>query len=206
VHVQDQPTRPDQPIPPGNRSGPPSDVDLLTRLEAGDTYAMRLLYERYARPAHSLAQRICRNQSLAEDVVQEVFLVLWCQSSRYTAARGTFRAWLLTVVHHKAVDAVRREHSVSRLLLACGAACEDRSNPSSAGSDENAVESVIAGQVREAIRRLPLHQRQALLLAYYGDYTQREISELLGVPLGTVKSRMVLGARRLRILLRSLRA
>ncbi len=181
-----------------NSAGGPTDVDLLGRLDAGDRHAMRLLHERYARLVHSVAQRICRDQSLAEDVVQEVFLMLWREYSRYTPARGTFPAWLLTVVHHKAVDAVRREHAAHRHTGLSSADGELAPGP---GADDAALESVVAGQLRAALHRLPLQQRQPLLLAYYGGYTYREISELVEVPLGTVKSRIFLGIRRLRMLL-----
>lgn len=162
---------------------------------------MRFLYERYARLVHSVAQRICRDHGLAEDVVQEVFLMLWREYSRYTPARGTFPAWLLTVAHHKAVDAVRRQHAAHHRTVPSSA---DGEFPPVPGADEAALESVFAGQVHAALHRLPLQQRQPLLLAYYGGYTYREISELVEVPLGTVKSRIFLGIRRLRILLRPL--
>ncbi|HVE97428.1 MAG TPA: sigma-70 family RNA polymerase sigma factor [Pseudonocardiaceae bacterium] len=184
----------------GRSDGPP-DVELLARLDASDPHAMRLLYERYTRPAQRLARRICRDQGLAEEVVQEVFLMLWRESSRYNPARGAFPAWLLTVVHHKAVDAVRREHAAHRRTIPSSA---DDGFPPGPGADEAALEAVFAGQVRAALHRLPLHQRQTLLLAYYGGYTYREISELVEVPLGTVKSRIFLGVQRLRILLRPL--
>jgi RNA polymerase sigma-70 factor, ECF subfamily len=181
-----------------NPPGGPPDVDLLARLDAGDPQAMRLLYERYGRPAHHLAQRICRDQTLAEDVVQEVFLMLWREFPRYDPARGTFPTWLLTVVHHKAVDAVRRDHTARRRTVPSGADGELSPGP---GADEAALESVFAGEVRAALQQLPLRQRQTVLLAYYGGYTHREISELVKVPLGTVKSRMFSGIRGLRILL-----
>ena len=190
-----------RPSAPSNPTGGLPDVDLLARLDASDPQAMRLLYQRYARPAHHLAERICRDQGLAEDVVQEVFLMLWRESSRYDPARGTFPAWLLTVVHHKAVDAVRREQTMHRQTVLSSAAGELSPSP---GADEAALESVFASQVRAALHRLPRQQRQTLLLAYYGGYTHREISELVEVPLGTVKSRMFAGVRRLQTLLRPL--
>lgn len=127
--------------------------------------------------------------------------MLWREHSRYTPARGTFPAWLLTVVHHKAVDAVRREHTAHRRTVPSSV---DDDFPAGPGADEAALESMFAGQIRAALHRLPLKQRQPLLLAYYGDYTYREISELVEIPLGTVKSRISLGIQRLRTLLRPL--
>lgn len=185
----------------GGASDGPSDGDLLTRLNAGEAHALRVLYQRYARPAYSVASRICRNQGLAEDVVQEVFVILWREPSRYTPARGSFPGWLLTVVRHKAVDVVRRENAACRRTVSSSFDSEDWLLPPGPGADEAALKSVYAHQVRAALRRLPPQQRQILLLSYYGGYTQREISESLGVPLGTVKSRMAHGVRRLRIVL-----
>ncbi len=162
---------------------------------------MEVLYDRYARPAFSLARRICADAGIAEDVIQEVFLALWREPSRYDSARGTFTTWLLTLVHHKAVDAVRRERAIRRRTVPGSEDGEDWSVPHGPGADQAALGSVVAGQVRDALGRLPAEQRQALALAYFGGYTQREVATLVGVPLGTVKSRMFTGVQRLRALL-----
>jgi len=116
---------PDNPSAPSSPSEGSSDVELLARLDVGDQHAMRLLYGRYTCSAHSLARRICRDHSLAEDVVQEVFLTLWHQFSRYNPARGTFASWLLTMVHHRAVDAMRREHAACRRTVLISVDSED---------------------------------------------------------------------------------
>ena len=179
----------------------PSDADLVGQLVAGDQRAMGLLYGRYARPAYSLARRICNDVGIAEDVLQEVFLTLSREPSRYDPARGTFATWLLTLVHHESVDAVRRESVVWRRTVPDSADGHDWSEPLGPGADEAAIASVMAAQVRDALDRLPVELRQALILSHFGGYTQREIATLIDVPLGTVKSRMFVGARRLRALL-----
>lgn len=176
-----------------------SDYDLLIRIAADERDAFEILYARYAHQAHSLAGRICLDHGLAETVVQEVFLMVWRGCSRYTPSRGPFLTWLLTVVHHRAVDALRHE-SVVRRHSAHGMAVSSRPGP---GADEDALQLILSGHVRAALGQLSEEQRRALLLAYYGGYTQREISEMLGIPLGTVKSRMFAGAQRLRTVLRS---
>ena len=178
----------------------PRDVDLLARLVASDTHALDELYQRYGRPAYSLARRICADEGIAEDVVQEVFLVVWRDPSRYDPSRGTVASWLMTLVHHKSVDAVRREATRRRHHPPTQDPGEQVSTavPS---ADRAALGSVIAEQVRAALGRLPREQRQALGLAYYGGYTQREVAGLTGVPIGTVKSRMFAGVARLRVLL-----
>lgn len=174
------------------------DVALVAELATGDETALAALYDRYARPSYSLARRICVDELLAEDVVQEVFLAVWRDPSRYVADRGAFSSWLLTLVHHKAVDAVRREGVHRRRQVAMDDETTDRLAPESPGADQDAIGAVVALDVRSALKLLPTEQRTAMMLAYYGGYTQREVAALVGVPLGTVKSRMFAAAARLR--------
>ncbi|TCK21937.1 RNA polymerase sigma factor [Pseudonocardia endophytica] len=173
----------------------------MRRIARGDSGALGELYDRFGRPAYSLARRICADDGLAEDVVQEAFLAFWKDPSRYDAAKGRFGTWLLTLVHHKSVDAVRRESAIRRRTVPAAEDGEEWSAPPGPGADEDAIGSLVAGQVRDALGRLPVEQRQVLALAYYGGYTQREVAALTGVPLGTVKSRMFTGIARLRSLL-----
>jgi RNA polymerase sigma factor (sigma-70 family) len=179
----------------------PSDAELVQRLGKADGTALSQLYQRFGRSCYSLARRICADEGLAEDVVQEVFLTLWRDPARYDPSRGGFATWLLTLIHHKAVDAVRRESTIRRRLVAAPEAGEDWSPTPVPGADQTALARVAAGQVRAALHRLPLEQRQVLALAYFGGHTQREIAVLIGVPLGTVKSRMFTAVQRLRSLL-----
>jgi RNA polymerase sigma-70 factor (ECF subfamily) len=166
-----------------------------------DGEALAQLYQRFGKPCYSLARRICADEGLAEDVVQEVFLALWRDPGRFDPTRGSFATWLLTLIHHKAVDAVRRESTIRRRVVPAPEAGEDWSPTPVPGADQAAMARVAAGQVREALHRLPVEQRQVLALSYYGGHTQREIAALTGVPLGTVKSRMFAGVQRLRSLL-----
>ena len=190
------------PVPPALSMGEgPSDVELVRRLADADGAALSQLYQRFGRPCYSLARRICADEGLAEDVVQEVFLTLWRDPSRFDPARGGFATWLLTLIHHKAVDAVRRESTIRRRMVAAPEAGEDWSPMPVPGADQAAMARVAAGQVRAALHRLPVEQRQVLALAYFGGHTQREIAVLTGVPLGTVKSRMFTAVQRLRSLL-----
>ncbi len=190
------------PVPPALSMGEgPSDVELVRRLADADGAALSQLYQRFGRPCYSLARRICADEGLAEDVVQEVFLTLWRDPSRFDPARGGFATWLLTLIHHKAVDAVRRESTIRRRMVAAPEAGEDWSPTPVPGADQAAMARVAAGQVRAALHRLPVEQRQVLALAYFGGHTQREIAVLTGVPLGTVKSRMFTAVQRLRSLL-----
>lgn len=170
------------------------DAGLAARVRAGDGRALIELYDRHGRSAWALVRRICADERLAADVVQEAFLAFWRDPGTYDAGRRAFSTWLLTVVHHRAVDAVRREGGIRRRTVPAEGA-EDTTVP---GADQQALGAVVAGRVRTALGRLPRQEWQALALAYFGGYTQREVAALTGVPLGTVKSRTFTGLARLR--------
>jgi RNA polymerase sigma-70 factor (ECF subfamily) len=181
--------------PPDHGSG---DADLLRRIAAGERDAVDDLYDRFRRPAFALARRILADENLAEDVLQDVFLSVWRDPGAFDSSRGSFSSWLMAMVHHKAVDAVRREESQRRRQ---GLAQDDLvlSAPTFvADVEDEAWTRVVAERVRAALGELPAPQREALTLAYYGGYTQREVAALTGAPLGTVKTRMLMGMRRLK--------
>jgi RNA polymerase sigma factor (sigma-70 family) len=184
--------------PARRREDADGDAEVMRRIRAGDRAAVDDLYERFRRPAFALARRILADDALAEDVLQEVFLSVWREPAGFDRARGSVASWLLAVVHHKAVDAVRREESQRRRQTL---AEEDMalSTPTATREvEEEAWSRVVAQQVRTALGALSSTQREALTLAYYGGYTQREVAALTGAPLGTVKTRMLAGMRRLR--------
>jgi len=171
------------------------DRTLVARVASGDGGALEALYERYGRACYSLARRILVDEQLAQDAVQEVFLTVWRDAGRFDAARGGFSSWLLSMTHHKAVDAVRREENL-RKRRTSDDTLEVREDDGPAVDD--AVWSLLRRQrVREVLKTLPEPQREALTLAYFGGYTQREIAGLTATPLGTVKTRMLAGMRRM---------
>jgi RNA polymerase sigma factor (sigma-70 family) len=179
----------------------PCDAELVRRFGDADRAALSQLYQRFGRPCYSLARRICGDDGLAEDVVQAVFLTLWHEPTRFDPSRGDFATWLLTLIHHRAVDTVRKETTILRRVVAAPEAGEDWSPTPVPGADAAAMTRVAAGQVRTALRRLPVEPRRVLALTYFGGHTQREIAVLTGVPLGTVKSRTFAAVQRLRSLL-----
>jgi RNA polymerase sigma-70 factor (ECF subfamily) len=174
------------------------DVATIRQVESGDSQALEELYHRYGSACYSLARRILRDETLAQDVVQEVFLVCW-RGAGYDPSRGGVASWLLSITHHKAVDLVRKEERL-RTRRAGEEALEDLAQASGSAEDE-AWSMLQAAAVRGALRDLPVEQREVLLLAYYGGYSQREVSAITGVPLGTVKSRTLGAMRRLRAVL-----
>jgi RNA polymerase sigma factor (sigma-70 family) len=181
----------------------PPDVELVGRVTTGDRAAFGELYDRYAKPAYSLARRICVDPDLAEDVVQEAFLVLWRNPAGYDRSRGGFGTWLMTVVHHRAVDAVRRENTQRRRNVPLTDEVSEWNVPHADGADHAALTGVVGAEVRAALKLLPEDQRQVIALAYLGGYTQIEVAALTGIPLGTVKSRTFAAIRRLRTALQS---
>lgn len=171
----------------------PSDLAPLTLTE---------LFDRFQGMAYSLARRIVADDTLAEDVLQEVFLFVWRKPDSYDPARGGFTTWLMTLVHHRSVDAVRREQS--QRDRQARAMREMTAEPAFDIPDtaDAVCQKADAMRVRTALSALPSAQRQALALAYYHGFTQTEIARFTGTPLGTVKSRMFTGMVRLRQALR----
>ena len=174
-----------------------SDEALVALAARSEQTALGELYDRYARPAYGLALRILRDEALAEDAVQEAFLALWRTASRFVPERGKASTWILTLVHRRAVDLVRREERRRADQL------DDANEPvgSASAVDEEAWLRLQRERVQAALRQLPDQQREALELAYYGGFTQSELAERLGQPIGTIKSRMFAGLARLRELL-----
>lgn len=171
------------------------DAALVELVEKGDHEALAVLYRRYGKICYRLAHRVTGNQALAEDAVQEAFTGLWRDPGAYLPGQGSVRSWMLGVTHHKAVDFVRRETAQQRRQRA--QAAEQALDPPARDPADEAWAGIKARTVRDALAELPPPQRQALALAYFGGYTQREIAELTGVPLGTVKTRMFAAMHRL---------
>jgi RNA polymerase sigma factor (sigma-70 family) len=172
-----------------------SDEALVLLAARSEESALAELYDRYGRTAYGLALRVLRDERLAEDAVQEGFLAVWRTAARFVPERGKASTWILTLVHRRAVDAVRREERRRADTL------ERAPEPSVGGVDEDAWLRLQRERVQEALRLLPDTQREALELAYYGGFSQSELAERLGQPLGTIKSRMFAGLARMRELL-----
>jgi RNA polymerase sigma-70 factor (ECF subfamily) len=182
-------------------SGRVADLHLAARLQAGDEPALAVAYERYAGLVFGVARRVLRDAALAEEVTQEVFTFLWEHPDRFDAGRGTMRSWLGVVAHRRSVDRVRAEVRRSRNESRV-AAVEPVAREQSEVDDE-LTRTWVAGHVQEALEQLPPEQRDAIVLAYYGGRTFRQVAVELAIPEGTAKSRLRLGLAKLGDLLGS---
>jgi RNA polymerase sigma factor (sigma-70 family) len=174
------------------------DLDLHERLRSGSRDAFEELYRRYAPGAYGLALRVTGQELLAQEVVHDAFMALWRAPEAYDPARGPFRSFFLSLVHHRAVDTVRREERLRRRT--------ERALNLTAPTGEDVAEGVVEEawlatrrkEVREALSTLPPDQRRVLEMAYFQGYTQAAIAVELGIPLGTVKTRTLAALRKLR--------
>jgi RNA polymerase sigma factor (sigma-70 family) len=171
------------------------DRELMGRIAEGSSDGFRDLYRRYAPTAAGLARRVIGDAALAEEVTQDVFLSVWRSAAAYDAARGSVRSWLLTQVHHRAVDVIRKEDAERRRSMR-----EREPLPADPTDDvvEDAWLRARRNDIRAALGGISADQRQVLELAYFGGLTQTQISQSLGIPLGTVKSRTLAAMLRLR--------
>ena len=172
-----------------------SDEALLERLARGtDEQALSELYDRYQALMYGLALRITRDSAMAQDAVQEAFVGVWRNASRYSEGKASVRTWMLSITHHRSIDLIRRRRATSALPE------DDAPGAAFTVPDvwPEVVRAVDAAAVRSALTTLPDPQRQAIEMAYFDGFTQTEIADKTGAPLGTVKSRVRLGLLQLR--------
>jgi RNA polymerase sigma-70 factor (ECF subfamily) len=172
-----------------------ADEDLISLVETSDAEAFATLYDRHSRAAFSLAYRMMGDRQTAEDLAQDSFLKVWRNAGSYRAERGSVRTWILSIVHNRGIDPLRT-HASRRRTQDRIEASAPRSQPSEAFAET--WRNSRRDQVREALNTLPSEQLKILELAYFSGYTHVEISELLRLPLGTVKGRMRLGLKKIR--------
>jgi RNA polymerase sigma-70 factor, ECF subfamily len=176
-----------------------ADEDLMELVSDGEARAFEVVFDRHGGVAFSLAYRMCGQRTMAEDVVQEAFLSLWRTGARYDRTRGSVRSWVLSTVHNRAIDALRRglvrdSHNVSDYQIEERIVAPERTEAEVSRRDE-------AHRVRSALQGLPPEQRQVIELAYFGGFSHTQIAEMLEMPVGTVKGRMRLGLMKLRLVL-----
>jgi RNA polymerase sigma-70 factor (ECF subfamily) len=168
---------------------------LLTLAGRGDQAAFESVYDRVAAPVFGLVRRVLRNSAQAEEVAQETLLEVWRTAARFDAGRGTALSWVMTIAHRRAVDRVRSEAAAAEREARAAAAAV----PAAADEVAEAVEaSLEAEQVSRCLDGLTALQRESVTLAYYSGYTYPQVAAALGVALGTVKTRIRDGLKRLR--------
>jgi RNA polymerase sigma-70 factor, ECF subfamily len=173
-----------------------ADEDLLSFVGQGDSEAFTILYDRYGRAAFSLAYRVMGERQAAEDLVQDAFLKLWRSATSYRPERSSVRTWLLSIVRNRGIDQLRA-HASRRRTQDKIEASAPRSQPSEAFAET--WRNSQRDRVRDALNTLPPEQLKVLELAYFSGYTHVQVSELLAVPLGTIKGRMRLGLKKMRV-------
>jgi RNA polymerase sigma-70 factor, ECF subfamily len=173
-----------------------ADEEIMHLVGEGNPRAFELLYDRHGGPAFSLAYRMVGNRVTAEDVAQEAFLSIWRSRLRYQPERGSVRTWVLGIVHHRAIDALRR-HLVHDKRRASAEGIEERFEAPEQ-TDVEVARRDEARIVRGALKDLPDEQCKVIELAYFGGFSHSQIADMLEMPIGTVKGRMRLGLEKLR--------
>ena len=174
------------------------DHQLMYRVAMAEKEALEALYTRYSSSVYSLAMFMLKQEALAEEVTQDIFLNIWTKASSYKAERGAPKSWIMSVAHHRIVDVIRSRRRTQNVTDP-GAYDRLEMLPSSRISTEEEVERRIEREyILEALDTLPPEQREVIILAYFEGYSQSEMAKILNQPLGTVKTRVRLAMKKLR--------
>ena len=176
----------------------PSDEALLNAIAGGSAGAMESLYQRYSRILYSLAYRMVADHQVAEDLLQDAFLAIWRRATTYSPQTGAARSWLISILHHRTIDYLRRVRRRSSIQEAPLEELELNESIAHPDAWDTAWQSVKSSHVREALMKIPTEQRLVIELAYFQGWTHTEIAEGTQIPLGTIKARMRLGLLHLR--------
>jgi RNA polymerase sigma-70 factor (ECF subfamily) len=185
----------------GDSANELSDEALLNAIADGAVWAMDSLYERYSRILYSLAYRMVADHQVAEDLLQDSFLAVWRRATSFSPQTGAARSWLVSILHHRAIDYLRRVRRRSTIQEAPLEEIELDETTASPDVWDEAWRSVQSSQVRAALMKIPTEQRVVIELAYFQGWTHAEIADGIQIPLGTVKARMRLGLNHLKRLL-----
>ena len=176
----------------------PSDEALLNAIAGGAVWAMDSLYQRYNRILYSLAYRMVADHQVAEDLLQDAFLSVWRRATTYSPQSGAARSWLISIMHHRTIDYLRRVRRRSSIQEATLEELELNESIAHPDAWDSAWQSVKSSHVRAALMQIPTEQRMVIELAYFQGWTHSEIAAGTQIPLGTIKARMRLGLLHLR--------
>lgn len=175
-----------------------ADEEIMELLGDGNPEAFEVIYDRHSRAAFSLAYRIAGDRNVAEDIMQEAFLSMWRSHVRFDRERGSVRTWVLGIVHHRAIDALRRNSVHDRRRASAEGIEERQEAPERERTEVEVARRDQAREVHEVMSELPGDQLEVVRLAYFGGFTHTQIAEMLKMPVGTVKGRMRLGLEKMR--------
>ena len=175
-----------------------ADEEVMDLLGDGNPEAFEVIYDRHSRAAFSLAYRIAGDRNVAEDITQEAFLSMWRSHVRFDRQRGSVRTWVLGIVHHRAIDALRRNSVHDRRRASAEGIEERQEAPERERTEVEVTRRDEAREVHEVMSTLPGEQLEVVRLAYFGGFTHTQIAEMLKMPVGTVKGRMRLGLEKMR--------
>ncbi len=179
----------------------PDDRELLHRIVARDKDALDSLYGRYSTPVYSMALHMLKQPPLAEEVTQDVFLNIWLKAASFNSERGQPRSWIMSVAHHRVIDVIRSRRRVTTVTDPEGYDTLERLPSGGASVESQVQQNLDRERIMQALATLPDSQREVILLAYYGGFSQSEMAERLGQPLGTIKTRVRLAMQKLRSVL-----
>lgn len=179
----------------------PDDRQLLQRIVAQDRDALDILYGRYSTPVYSLALHMLKQPPLAEEVTQDVFLNIWLKAASFNSDRGQPRSWIMSVAHHRVIDVVRSRRRTTTMTDPDGYETLERIPAGGASVESQVQQNLDRERIMRALATLPESQKEVILLAYYEGFSQSEMSERLGLPLGTIKTRVRLAMQKLRAVL-----
>ena len=174
------------------------DRQLIHRITLDDQAALEALYSRYSTAVYSLAMYMLKQQALAEDATQETFLNIWLKASSFNADRGQPKSWIMSVAHHKIVDLIRSRRRTSSMTDPGGDETLELLPSGQASTEEQVEQSLQRERILKALTLVPEAQREVVMLAYFEGYSQSEMAEKLGQPLGTIKTRVRLAMQKLR--------
>ena len=176
----------------------PSDEALLNAIAGGAVWAMDSLYQRYSRILYSLAYRMVADHQVAEDLLQDAFLAVWRRATTYSPQSGAARSWLISIMHHRTIDYLRRVRRRSTIQEAPLEELELNESIAHPDAWDSVWQSVKSSHVRAALMQIPTEQRLVIELAYFQGWTHTEIAQGTQIPLGTIKARMRLGLHHLK--------
>ncbi len=177
------------------------DHQLMDRVASVEKEALEALYARYSSSVYSLAMFMLRQEALAEEATQDIFLNIWLKASSYKSDRGEPRAWIMSVAHHKIVDVIRTRRRALNVTDPGKYETLDLLPSGHISTEEEVERKLERERILNALAKIPPTQRQVIMMAYFGGYSQSEMAQILQQPLGTVKTRVRLAMQKLRIAL-----